>query len=42
VSQTAETESSIISQRPCDGTNLPRICHMVVEWPKPHYTTLSH
>jgi len=42
VTDSSESESSIIGQRACDGKNLPRICHMVVEWPKPHYTTASH
>jgi len=38
-SQLTESESSIVSQRPCGGRNLPRTCHMVIEWPKPHYTS---
>jgi len=41
-SQIAESESSIISQKTCGGRNLPRICHMMVEWPKPHYATSSN
>ena len=35
-------ESSIISQRPCGGRNLPTVCHMVVEWPIPYYTASAH
>jgi len=42
VTDSSEIESSIISQRTCDGKNPLRICHMVAEWPKPHYTTASH
>jgi len=32
----------LLTRDPVVGETLPRICHMVIEWPEQNYTISSH